>query len=99
MSTFLEKKPHDTLYEAVLQLRNVEECRSFFQDLCTVSEIKAMEQRMEAAVMLESGSIYSDVLQQTGASSATISRVNKSLHYGEGGYKTVIARLQEQKHE
>ena len=85
----------DMLYEAVLTLKTVEECKAFFQDLCTVSELKAMEQRMEVAMLLDQGLIYSDILERTGASSATISRVNRCLHYGADGYQAVIPRLKE----
>ena len=84
------------LYEALLTLKTPEECYSFFADLCTVSEQMAMEQRFEVATLLDSGSIYSDVLEKTGVSSATVSRVKRSLHYGAGGYRTVLNRLKEQ---
>ena len=75
----------------------VEECEIFFEDLCTVTEIKAMEQRYHVASLLEKGLIYNDILEKTGASSATISRVNRSLRYGAGGYAIVFDRLEEQK--
>ncbi len=81
------------LFEAVLALRDQEECRAFFQDLCTVAELKALAQRMEVARLLDQGFIYNDILQRTGASSATISRVNRALQYGADGYKTVLPRL------
>ena len=81
------------LYEAVLSLKTPEECRAFFQDLCTVAELRAMSQRLEVAQLLDSGLIYIDILQRTGASSATISRVNRALQYGADGYKTVLPRL------
>ena len=77
-------------------MKNEDESRRFFQDLCTVSELKAMEQRMEVAMLLDDGMIYSEVLDRTGASTATISRVNRSLNYGADGYKTVIPRLKGQ---
>ena len=93
MSKVFEKVSSDTLYEAIAALNDVDECRRFLQDLCTVSELKAMEQRMEVAMLLDEGLIYSDILERTGASSATISRVNRSLHYGSDGYKTIIPRL------
>ena len=92
MSKFIDKISGDTLYRAVLTLKNEDESRRFFQDLCTVSELKAMEQRMEVAMLLDDGMIYSEVLDRTGASTATISRVNRSLNYGADGYKTVIPR-------
>ena len=81
------------LFEAVLALETPEECRAFFQDLCTVAELRAMAQRLEVAQLLDDGLIYNDILQRTGASSATISRVNRALQYGANGYKTVLPRL------
>ncbi len=87
-------KEHE-LYQAILQLKTPEECYHFFVDLCTVSELKAMEQRFQVARMLSRGMIYHDILEQTGASSATISRVNRALNYGSEGYATVMARLDE----
>ena len=81
------------LFEAILSLRDQEECHAFFQDLCTVSELRAMAQRLEVAQLLDEGLIYNDILQRTGASSATISRVNRALQYGADGYKTVLPRL------
>lgn len=96
MSKFLDKPDSDTLYRAIISLKNEDECRSFFQDLCTVSELKAMEQRVDVAMLLDEGSIYSEILERTGASSATISRVNRCLHYGSGGYQLVIPRLKEE---
>ena len=82
------------LFEAILALRDREECRAFFQDLCTVAELKAMAQRLEVAQLLDQGLIYNDILRRTGASSATISRVNRALQYGADGYKTVMPRLE-----
>ncbi|MCI8699337.1 MAG: TrpR-like protein [Oscillospiraceae bacterium] len=82
------------LFEAILALRDREECRAFFQDLCTVAELKAMAQRLEVAQLLDQGLIYNDILRRTGASSATISRVNRALQYGADGYKTVLPRLE-----
>lgn len=85
----------ELLYESILTLKSVEECRNFFQDLCTMSELRAMEQRMEVAVLLSDGMIYNDILERTGASSATISRVNRALQYGADGYQTVLPRIRE----
>ena len=82
------------LYQAILSLDSMEECQAFFQDLCTVSELRAMSQRLEVAQMLDDGMIYNDILDRTGASSATISRVNRALQYGAGGYKAVLPRLE-----
>ena len=82
------------LFQAILALKDPEECRAFFQDLCTVAELKAMAQRLEVAQLLDQGLIYNDILRRTGASSATISRVNRALQYGADGYKTVLPRLE-----
>lgn len=84
---------NDMLYEAILSLTSMEECQAFFQDLCTVAELRAMEQRLEVAQLLDEGLIYNDILERTGASSATISRVNRALQYGADGYKTILPRL------
>ena len=83
----------ELLYQAILALESPEECRAFFQDLCTVAELRAMAQRLEVAQLLDEGLIYNDILQRTGASSATISRVNRALQYGADGYKAVLPRL------
>ena len=99
MSKFYDKPSSDLLYQARLEIKDLEECRRFLQDLCTVSELKAMEQRMEVAMLLDQGLIYSDILERTGASSATISRVNRCLHYGADGYRTILPRLKEQRDE
>ena len=90
-----QSDPGSELYKAILKLTSVEECYDFFADLCTVPELKAMEQRFEVAKLLNDGLIYNDILEKTGASSATISRVNRSLQYGNGGYEIVFARLRE----
>ena len=87
--------PESELYHAILQLRDLNECYDFFTDLCTVSELKAMEQRYEVATLLNDGMIYNDILERTGASSATISRVNRSLIYGNGGYESVLEKMKE----
>lgn len=96
MSKFYDKPSSDLLYQALLQVHTLEECRQFLQDLCTVSELKAMEQRMEVAMLLDQGLIYSEILERTGASSATISRVNRSLSYGTGAYEKIFARYKKQ---
>ena len=82
--------PGNDLYRAILMLRDTEECYRFFQELCTVSELKAMEQRFEVARLLQAGTSYMDILEKTGASSATVSRVNRALQYGEGELQAVI---------
>ena len=91
-----KKEKSGQLYKAILMLQDEEECYNFFQDLCTVSELRSMEQRFEVASLLESGMIYNEILERTGASSATISRVNRSLQYGSGGYSIVFDRMKEQ---
>ncbi|MGI6029535.1 MAG: YerC/YecD family TrpR-related protein [Candidatus Heteroscillospira sp.] len=91
------RKPRNiNMYKAILTLNTVEECMSFFDDLCTVTELQSMEQRYQVAVLLDKGLIYNDILEQTGASSATISRVNRSLQYGADGYAVAFKRLAEQ---
>ena len=93
----LPKKPrNEKMYEAILSLKDLDECMRFFDDLCTVSELMAMEQRYQVALCLNNGMIYNDILAETGASSATISRVNRSLQYGKGGYAVVFDRMKEQ---
>ena len=90
------KKPRcDDMYRAILTLKTVDECKQFFDDLCTVTELQAMEQRYQVAQYLDAGLIYNDILERTGASSATISRVNRSLIYGNGGYESVLEKMKE----
>ena len=92
----LPKKPrNENMYKAILTLKDVDECMKFFDDLCTVSELMAMEQRYQVARCLNDGMIYNDILAETGASSATISRVNRSLQYGCGGFSIVFDRMKE----
>ena len=91
-------KSIDTLFSAVLQLKTKDECRRFFTDLCTISELKSMSQRIEVALMLSKKLVYTDIAAQTGASTATISRVNKCINYGSDGYNLVIERM-ENEHE
>ena len=90
-----ENEKGELLYETILSLKDMDECKRFFQDLCTVAELRAMEQRFEVALLLSDGMIYNDILERTGASSATISRVNRSLNYGADGYQAVLPRLKE----
>lgn len=84
----------DELFEAILSLENMEECYAFFDDLCTVQELKSISQRLQVAKMLDEQRVYSDIVAETGASTATISRVNRSLHYGSEGYRIVFDRLE-----
>ena len=85
----------DQLFAAILQLRTIDECYQFFEDICTISELKALAQRLEVARMLDEGHIYDDIGAKTGASTATSSRVKRCLNYGADGYKIVLARLKE----
>ncbi len=92
------KKPHrEEMYQAILKLTTVEDCIKFFTDLCTQTELSAMEQRFQVAQCLYSGMKYNDILAEVGASSATISRVNRSLQDGEGGYSLVFDPPEEAK--
>jgi len=95
MARITKKEKSDSLYRAILTLKTEEEVYQFFQDLCTVTELRAMEQRFDVAVLLQQGMIYNDILERTGASSATISRVNRSLNYGFGGYQTFFERQEQ----
>ena len=89
----LKDQLSDQLFDAILSLNNNEECYEFFEDICTVSELKSLAQRLEVARMLETGHTYDDIVARTGASTATISRVKRCLHYGADGYKTILERL------
>ena len=80
----------DELFSAVLKLKDVVECRKFFEDVCTIKELQDMTQRLEVAKLLKQGKNYQEVSKETGASTATISRVNKCLNYGSGGYELVL---------
>ena len=90
-----KRERSDLLYQAILTLQSLEECKNFFSNLCTVAELRAMEQRFEVATLLSGGMIYNDILERTGASSATISRVNRSLNYGTGAYAQLFARMKD----
>lgn len=85
----------DQLFKAILLLENVEECYAFFEDVCTVNEIKSLAQRLEVAKMLQKKNTYTDITEGTGASAATISRVNRALSYGTDGYTNILERLRE----
>ena len=93
MNSKIKDDSVDFLFRAVLSLKTVEECYNFFEDLCTEPEIKAMSQRLLVAHMLSTKCVYSDIVAHTGASTATISRVNRSLNYGCDGYAMVFSRL------
>lgn len=86
----------DHLFDAILSLRDREECYVFFEDVCTINELLSLSQRYEVARMLREQKTYLDIAEKTGASTATISRVNRSLNYGNDGYDMVFERLKEQ---
>jgi TrpR-related protein YerC/YecD len=86
----------DSLLDAILTLKDREECYAFFEDLCTVNELLSLSQRFEVAAMLKAKKTYLEIAEKTGASTATISRVNRSLNYGNDGYDLVFNRLKEQ---
>ena len=97
MNKHIRKPRNEDMYKAILTLETVDELMKFFDDLCTVAELQAMEQRFQVAELLNEGMIYNDILERTGASSATISRVNRSLQYGADGYAVAFERLKKQK--
>lgn len=96
MTDKLKDENMDFLFDAILELQTREECYKFFEDLCTVNELKSISQRVVVAKMLTEKRVYSDIVAATGASTATISRVNRSLSYGEGGYDIVFERMQKE---
>lgn len=93
MDSKIKDKSVDFLFEAILNLQNLDECYAFFEDLCTVTEIKSISQRIVVAKMLRDKKVYSDIVSETGASTATISRVNRSLQYGCNGYEEIFKRM------
>ncbi|MDA3730236.1 YerC/YecD family TrpR-related protein [Niameybacter massiliensis] len=93
MNNKLKDDMTDGLFEAILKLENIEECYAFFEDICTINEIKSLAQRLEVAKMLEAKRTYTEIQQITGASTATISRVNRCLSYGSDGYKLILERI------
>ena len=95
MSKKLRTEAVDHLFDAILSLQNKEECYTFFEDVCTVNELLSLSQRFEVAKMLRDQKTYLDIAEKTGASTATISRVNSSLNYGNDGYDMVFSRLQD----
>ena len=95
MSKKLRTEAVDHLFDAILSLQNKEECYTFFEDVCTVNELLSLSQRFEVAKMLRDQKTYLDIAEKTGASTVTISRVNRSLNYGNDGYDMVFSRLQD----
>ena len=95
MNSKLKELNVEFLFQAILKLETMEECYQFFEDLCTVPELRALSQRLLVAKMLDEHRVYSDIVAETGASTATISRVNRSLNYGSDGYELVFQRIDE----
>jgi TrpR-related protein YerC/YecD len=96
--TMIKKPPREpsmALYEEIVSLKDVESCYRFFQDLCSITELRSMEQRFDVAKLLDEGKVYTEIVEQTGASSATISRVNRALKYGENGLLDAFHRQDE----
>ena len=93
MHNKMESKELNDLYDAILQLKNREECYAFFEDICTISELQALSQRLQVAKLLREKITYQEISKRTGASTATISRVNRCVVYGAGGYVMVLARI------
>ncbi|MBR7143079.1 MAG: helix-turn-helix domain-containing protein [Clostridia bacterium] len=94
MNGKLKNSQTDYLFKAILSLKDQQECYAFFEDLCTVTELKGLSQRLEVARLLRQGITYAEIAEKTGASTATISRVNRSLAYGSDGYRIVFERLE-----
>lgn len=88
-------KSVDNLFKVITSINNLDECGAFFDDLCTIKEIMDMAQRLETAILLSKGENYQNISAKVGVSSATISRVNRCLNYGSGGYKTALKKLEE----
>ena len=97
MEKKLKDKNTDLFFDAILHLKSVDECYDFFEDLCTVNDLKSISQRIVVAKMLREKKVYSDIVDETGASTATVSRVNRSLQYGCGGYDLVFDRMNGEK--
>ena len=97
MNNKLKNDAVDYLFDAVLQLQSKEECYNFFEDLCTVNELLSLSQRFDVAAMLRNKKTYLEIAEKTGASTATISRVNRSLNYGNDGYELIFQRLENKK--
>ena len=92
----MKKVDHTELFKEILKLESVEECEAFFADLCTITELDAMLQRIKAAKMLLDGKTFAEVSEATGISSATLARVSKALKYGEGGYELILRRKEKE---
>lgn len=99
MESKIKDESLDRLFKGILTLENIEECYAFFEDLCTIPELKEMSRRMVAARMLRDNTVYSEIAEKTGLSTATISRVNRALKYGNDGYKMVLDRMESDENE
>ena len=97
MSKRIQNEATDGLFRAILSLHNMEECYTFFEDVCTINEIQSLSQRFEVAKLLREKKTYLEIAEKTGASTATISRVNRSLNYGNDGYDMVFRRMDDKK--
>ncbi len=96
MNEKLKESSKNLFFQAILNLENIDECYSFFEDICTISELKSISQRLQVAIMLKAGRTYTEICDHTKVSTATISRVNRSLEYGADGYKKALEKLEEQ---
>ncbi|MCD8361566.1 MAG: YerC/YecD family TrpR-related protein [Lachnospiraceae bacterium] len=99
MNKKIKNEMTDGLFQAVLSLENLEECYAFFEDVCTINEIQSLAQRYEVARLLREKKTYLEIAQKTGASTATISRVNRSLNYGNDAYDMVFQRMEQKKEQ
>ncbi len=99
MNKKIKTEAVDHLFQAILTLKNMDECYMFFEDVCTVNELLSLSQRYEVAKMLREEKTYLEIASRTGASTATISRVNRSLNYGNDGYDMVFARIAEEEEQ
>lgn len=97
MNEKIHDEKTDFLFRAIMELQNLDECYIFFEDLCTVAELQEMSKRLLAAKLLNNNHVYVDIAEQTGLSTATISRVNRCLKYGKDGYITILERLERRK--
>lgn len=89
----IRRRQTDQLFNAILQLKDLDECYEFFDDLCTISEVQSLSQRLDVAQMLQMKKTYDTIQEETGASTATISRVRRCVDYGSGGYEKILGRL------
>lgn len=94
MSSKIKSSLTDKLFETILKLETLDECYAFFEDICTINEVHALAQRLEVAKLLKQRRTYTEIAEKTGASTATISRVNKALNYGSDGYNIMLAKLE-----